>query len=342
MGQDVFSLALAAPPDLSRLTVSQILARDTFLDDRFPFVLAADPSGLLLITDSYGRATDPLGTDLPVYLVWDATTLVTHRLRRHQECVNHSGNVGLFITPDSIYGRSFMVVELLPVSAGESITILCYKSDSHLWVKKTLSSSMPHYPWSSANVFSYNSKLWWVDLRHGILSCDPLADTPEFLLVRFPGGAAEAGTTPLVRRRDISKLRCVNLSDGKLRFLEMTGSAYMPRVAMWTLVDPEASAWDLDYDVKLREIWADESYEETGLPKKRPVIAGVHPADPTVVYFLNKEKLFGVNLGTKKVDQCVAFQPAATDPTALDIDEESSRFLLTWDLPPSLTSSSGA
>jgi hypothetical protein len=71
------------------------------------------------------------------------------------------------------------------------------------------------------------------------------------------------------------------------------------------------------------------------------VLAGLHPADPAVVYFLNKGKLFEVNLNIKKVDKCMAFQPRSADLTQLNIDEESSRFLLTWDVPPSLTSSSG-
>ncbi|CAM0880625.1 unnamed protein product [Alopecurus aequalis] len=290
-----------------------------------------------------------------------ANIVYTHRIGGHQESVNHSGNVGFIVTPSGRRDQNFTVVELLPVTAGESSTILCYDSESRIWVKKTLQSSMPRYPWSSANVFSHNNNLWWVDLRHGILSFDPLADDPQpqVLFVPFPNEAAatttvelhaqklklrqRAGhatpttTTPLMRG-DVSKRRCVNLSAGNLRFVEMLGSARVPRVTVWTLVDPQACRWKLDYDVKLKEIWDDESYKGTGLPSKRPVLAGVHPADPAVVYFLNKGKLFGVNLGTKRVDECVPFQPALTDPTQLDIDEESSRFLLPWDLPPSLTS----
>jgi hypothetical protein len=270
--------------------------------------------------------------------VWDASLVHTHRIRGHQESVNHSGNVGFIVTPSGRRDHDLTVVELLPVSAGESITILCYDSKSRIWTKKTLQSSMPRYPWSSANVFSHNNKLWWVDLRHGILSFDPLADNPQVLFVEFPA------TTTRLMRGDISKYRCVNLSAGNLRFVEMTGSVLVPRVAVWTLY-PQAEhklrRWRLDYDVNLKEIWVDMSYKETGLPNKRPVLAGLHPADPAVVYFLNKGKLFEVNLNIKKVDKCMAFQPRSADLTQLNIDEESSRFLLTWDLPPSLTSSSG-
>lgn len=367
MSRDDFSLALAPPPDLTRLSISKLIAEDAFTLDSYPFVLAADPSGLLLITDSYGRAKDPLGADRPIYFVWDASAVSTHRIRGHRESVNHSGNVGFIVTPSGRGYYDFTVVELLPVTAGESVTILYYESESRIWTKKTLQSPMPHYPWFSANVFSHNSKLWWVDLRHGILSCDPLADDPQVLFVPFPNAAA-AGTTPVelhapnqftqklrlreraghyapttttppLMRGDISKHRCVNLSAGNLRFVEMTGSARVPKVTVWTLVDPqakeEARRWKLDYSVNLKDIWDDESYKETGLPTKRPVLAGIHPADPAVIHFLNKGTLFEVNLGIKKVGKYLAFQPVQ-----LDLDEESSRFLLTWDLPPLLTSSS--
>lgn len=131
----------------------------------------------------------------------------------------------------------------------------------------------------------------------------------------------------------------MNLSDGKLRFVELAGSARKPWViTMWTLVDAEACSWNLDYRVNLRDIWDDESYRETKLPKKRPLLAAVHPVDPAVVYFLQKGNLFGVNLRTKRVvDKCVALEPV----THLNIDEESSRSIITWNLPPSLTYSSG-
>jgi hypothetical protein len=217
LSQEDFSLALAVPPDLTRLSISDIITDygDAFSPRSFPFVLAADPSGLLLITDSYGVAKDPLGADRPIYFVWDASLVHTHRIRGHQESVNHSGNVGFIVTPSGRRDHDLTVVELLPVSAGESITILCYDSKSRIWTKKTLPFPMPYYPWSSATVFSHDGKLWWVDLRHGILSCDPFADDdPQAVLfVPFPDGAAAL----LRRGGDISKHRCVNLSDGKQR-----------------------------------------------------------------------------------------------------------------------------
>ncbi|XP_010230676.1 uncharacterized protein LOC104582525 [Brachypodium distachyon] len=195
-----FSLALAAPPDLSELSISSTIAELSFSAGFIPFVLAADPSGLLLVSDAYGRATDPLGGggggERPAYFVWDAANVVTHRALAHEEAVHHSGNVGFIVSPTK-HGRyhDFTVAELLPVAAGESVTILCYDSFSHIWEKKTLPFPMPRYPWSSANVFSHDRKLWWADLRHGILSCDPLSDTPEVLFVPLPEDVA---TTPSI------------------------------------------------------------------------------------------------------------------------------------------------
>ena len=63
--------------------------------------------------------------------------------------------------------------------------------------------------------------------------------------------------------------RCVKVSAGKLRFVEMTAGhnpRRPPRFTMWTLsqnnpVDP----WTTEYTVGVDTIWAAESYTATGL-----------------------------------------------------------------------------
>jgi hypothetical protein len=75
-------------------------------------------------------------------------------------------------------------------------------------------------------------------------------------------------------------------------------------VCMWTLNDPETKEWALEYEVSFQEIWADDSYQASGLSMKNPTFALVHPMDPDVAYFFLEEQLFGVDMRNRRVVDC--------------------------------------
>jgi hypothetical protein len=62
------------------------------------------------------------------------------------------------------------------------------------------------------------------------------------------------------------------------------------------------------HKVNFADIWANESYKATGLPKKVPVLAVVRPQNPDVVYFFLGKHLFGVNLRARKVVECEVYK----------------------------------
>uniref|UniRef100_J3KY79 Reverse transcriptase domain-containing protein n=1 Tax=Oryza brachyantha TaxID=4533 RepID=J3KY79_ORYBR len=121
-------------------------------------------------------------------------------------------------------------------------------------------------------------------------------------------------------RGETDKRRCIQLSDGKLRFVEITPAvepmlrnAQSPhccaaRISMWTLSEPEAGQWTPEFDVSFDEIWADESYQQTGLTEKTPVLALVHPKNADVVYFFMEEHLFSVDMRVKSVVECDKYE----------------------------------
>jgi hypothetical protein len=137
-GADV-SLALAAPP---RLSVSP--ARPT--PRNFPFVLAADPSGLLLLSailDALPTRVDidrPDGEQSfyfywryadPRYFVLDATTGSALRLPDPDPklTIQHQALVGI------LAGR-YVVAELLPFMGTDKADLRCFDSDVGEWVSK--------------------------------------------------------------------------------------------------------------------------------------------------------------------------------------------------------------
>uniref|UniRef100_M8C6S7 DUF1618 domain-containing protein n=1 Tax=Aegilops tauschii TaxID=37682 RepID=M8C6S7_AEGTA len=94
-------------------------------------------------------------------------------------------------------------------------------------------------------------------------------------------------------------------------------------VSMWTLSDPEANEWVLDYKVSFQEIWADDSYRAAGLTEKNPTFALVHPMNPDVLYFFLEEHLFGVDLRAKRVVECGVYEmvvpPSGKPPNCFSV-----------------------
>ncbi|KAL6646922.1 hypothetical protein ACP70R_015616 [Stipagrostis hirtigluma subsp. patula] len=332
-GSSDFRLALDAPPRLARLAVSppgSTTGRDA--TDRPHVVLAADPSGVLLLSGSHG----PLAADEPgagagaSYFLFDAVSSTVRRLPDVPDRpVDGAGTAGLIVAP----GAGFMVAEMVPSTARDgSATLHCFSPESGVWINKILRfPDRIRLPWYTAHVVSYSGKLWWVDLSQGLLACDPFAGEPELYFVPLP---ASVRLVKGDKQRDVSRHRCLSLSAGKLRFVVITAHACVPKIKLWTLANPEDGEWTLDHEARVEGIWDDLSFKNTGLPKKRPGLALIHPYNPGVVYLFLQEHLFGVDLRTKMVTEC------ASNDHARDGAATSSSLVLAWELPPSLTTSS--
>ncbi|XBI17138.1 hypothetical protein VPH35_059251 [Triticum aestivum] len=311
------SLELAAPPRVSVLNVprrvSPVQADPT--SGVCPWVVTADPaSGLLLL-----RAPPPPPTDSPTppptfrngvlvpavtyirrhpptYFVCDVASATAFRLP--QPGRDPSG------LPTEInalnLGVRYMVVEFRYMFADEHATLLCFSSDTGEWV----------------------------DLAGGLIFCDAFADAPVLDVIPLPESDCHLPRASCAHcaGRSVAHRRFVQVSAGKFRCAEWSSRSddeAPMTVSMWTLSDPEANEWVLDYKVSFQEIWADDSYRAAGLTEKNPTFALVHPMNPDVLYFFLEEHLFGVDLRAKRVVECGVYEmvvpPSGKPPNCFSV-----------------------
>ncbi|TVU49486.1 hypothetical protein EJB05_00799, partial [Eragrostis curvula] len=293
-GADI-AVAFSNPPRATVLKVPYRVSSPPCFDH--PYVAAADASGLLLLC-----STEPYDVYFAIYTyhLCDARTGEAARLGDHNQPMGlHGRNAGLMVKGDG----SCVVAELQPPTTGEraTATLLRYAvGKGHKWVEKTLALSPPlQQNWCGEGVVSDGTMLWWVDLRHGLLGCDPFADEPE--LVHVPLPQIPDLLLPLTTV-DSSAHHCVRMSGGRLRYAVIHGSANAPIVSTWALINDR---WNPERrSVPLAEVWADESYLNTMLPWSVPALALLHPMDPDMVYFFLDNRIFSVDLRRKKVMEC--------------------------------------
>ncbi|CAN6301761.1 unnamed protein product [Urochloa humidicola] len=341
------SLSLAPSPRVSLLTIPPRLFPDAPTARNFPAVLAADPSGLLLLHANQGRATGPLVIDRPGYhqfgwrefvdgyFVLDAATGSAFAIP--DPClISEKTFLGLLTHPDG-GGRRYVVAELQPVIGRDRAELFCFDSDVGEWVQKGVPDTLPRRWWVPAAVLAYYGRLWWADLSFGLIACDPFADAPALAFVPLPPGKAlRYGEAAGV----LDRYRVVGLSAGKLRFVDMyrnrDGGGAL-QVSAWTLPDADSTEWALEHEASFHDIWADPSYKAAGLPERIPVLALIHPKDPAVVYFFLEEHLFGVDLRARSVVECEVYELVAPER-----DFVATRFIHAWELPRALSASSGS
>ncbi|XP_037409591.1 uncharacterized protein LOC119272117 [Triticum dicoccoides] len=339
------SLALPPPPRVGLLTIPPRIFADRTTSDNFPSVLAVDPSGLLLLHANQGRATGPTVINTPSlrdfswrpfapgYFVLDATTASALPLPK-PELIMHMGHVGLISSPAG--GGHYMVAELQPFVGGDKAILLRFSSEVGEWVSKYVGYPLPARILCPNRVVSHAGRLWWVDLSWCLLTCHPFEDAPVLRVVPLPEGKA---LKPREAWGLLDKYRCVRVSAGKLRFVDMYSrnrdSRGATQISVWTLADPDTTEWTLEYEATFKEIWDDASYKATGLPRKIPVLALIHPTNPDVVYFFLDEHLLGVNVRARKVVECEVYELVAPPS-----EHVVTRFIHAWQLPPALCSGS--
>jgi hypothetical protein len=337
------SLALQAPPRVSLLTIPPRIFPGRPTDEDFPSVIAVDPSGLLLLNADQGPATGPTVIDLPDhqefcwrptvagYFVMDAKSASSFPLP-NAKYIMHPGHLGLTVSPAD--AAHYMVAELQMIIGGDEADLLCFSSEAGEWVSKKVGYPLnPTRMLGPNGVVSLSGRLFWVDLSWCLLTCDPFADAPVLRVVPLPQGKA---LKPREAWGLLDKYRCVGVSAGKLRFVDMyrnknaTGSA---QISVWTLADPDSTEWTLEYEATFQEICNDATYKATGLPRKIPVLALIHPTNPDVVYFFVDEHMLGVDVRARKVVECEVYELVEPPP-----EDVCSSFVHAWQLPPALCS----
>ncbi|GJN30724.1 hypothetical protein PR202_gb19057 [Eleusine coracana subsp. coracana] len=327
--EGTISLALAAPPRVTRLDVGPgVFPTDPDRLPRvtFPRILTIDPSGLVLAIAPPSKSER---TYKPAYLVLDVPSATATRVTGTDGVLKGS-NLGVIAAPGGNGG--YMVADFQNIVGGSTATLARFSSETREWVNKTVANPLPNWNWNFKGVTTHDGKLWWADCTAGILACDPFADNPDMDYVPLPRGEDHENCGFCYSAA--SHYRCVNLSNGKFRCVEMgcASEGEAPKLTMHTLVDPASSGlWMVEYQVGFDEIWAGDSYKATRLPVNVPdEIALVHPNNPDVVYFFLDEYIFGVDVPARKVVECA--------PHELDITESEGgpSCVLAWELPPIL------
>ncbi|CAM0880623.1 unnamed protein product [Alopecurus aequalis] len=319
-------------------------SRDAPPPKSFPSVVAVDASGLLLLHADQGPATGPTVIDLPNrrefcwrptvagYFVLDAKTASAFALPK-PELILHPGHLGLVTSPTD--AAHYMVAELQMIYGGDEATLLCFSSEAGEWVSKKVNYPLPSRILAPNGVVSNSGRLYWVDLSWCLLTCDPFADAPVVSVVPYPEGKA-------LKSREawglLDKYRCVGVSAGKLRFVDMyrnRSASGAAQVSVWTLAGPDSTEWTLECEATFADICDDASYKATGLPRKIPVLALIHPVNPDVVYFFLDEYMIGVDVRARRVVGCEVYE--LVDPPR---EHVATRFVHAWKLPPALCSDS--
>lgn len=326
------ALEFEDPPRTTIPTVARSIAPDPKDPHSFPYVVDVNPSGHFLLYTTHG------GLFKSVYYLCDAHTGVATRLPDSTEPrIFPRRSIGLIEDPHR--RGHYMVAQLHPTSSKHHETLVYHYTGASAWAVKELASSPHHQPWGShGGVVAHDGKLWWVDLPYGLLTCDPFVDRPDLRYVALPEGCVMADANHPRSRADLDKHRCVKVSEGKLRYVEIHGLPGEQRVSMWTLANPErpdGEEWEHEYDVLLEDIWADESYMAAGLPpNKVPAIALIHPKNHGVIYFFHGSRLFAMDMRAteRRVLEC---ENCLMDYAMLD-EFHNARFVHAWELPPTL------
>jgi hypothetical protein len=208
-----------------------------------------------------------------------------------------------------------MVAELQVDKGSEGARLFCFHAGGDRWIQKDLIYPLPlgeeDREWVPAGVVAQKTTLWWFDLSWGLLSCDPFVADPVLLFHKLPEDRAQPNNAR--PDPDVHIHRCVTVSRRELRYVEIIpedsggcGDKEAATVSMWTrIANPAGCDWEKKYAKSFEDIWNDDTYKETRLPRKVPVLCAVCPSNPDLVYFSleQEQRLFGVDVPTGKVVQ---------------------------------------
>ncbi|RLN40517.1 uncharacterized protein C2845_PM01G20270 [Panicum miliaceum] len=343
-GRDV-GFVFNLPPRVSFLKVpARIAPLQGTSAVEYPAIVAADPSGCLLLCDRYHsgyaeylvwlrddarqdgdsfvpttRTGDRVAGDY--YLCDGITGIATLVPDYPHRGTRDPGSTGLIRRGDEI-----LVVELQCPPDHTRPALCCYSTKTGRWTRKNFAcNSIEKEKLSNNGVLAHGGRLWWVDLIVGILTCNPFASKPCLQHVQSPrasqvGELINLGTDLIANVHGIFRSRCVNVSGGHLRYVHIDADN---TITTWRLEDPPvdgewpldnsagADLWTLEHKVCSRTLIGGD--EAAGLQQIPPVIA----------------LLFSVDLHRGRVLDWQPCKVAEASP-----EYPTSELLIPWQLPP--------
>ncbi|XP_051205777.1 uncharacterized protein [Lolium perenne] len=129
-------------------------------------------------------------------------------------------------------------------------------------------------------VVAFGGRLWWADVRWGVCSVDPFSDQPEHRFVELPHDSVLPDLAGMVGTSTLGRYRRVGVSEGKLRYVEVSNTRNPFVVSSFSL-DEEGRCWTLDYKIKATSILP-QGFE--GLEHNIPCTAAIDPFNANFVY----------------------------------------------------------
>nr|CAB3467902.1 unnamed protein product [Digitaria exilis] len=355
-----FTLSVALAPGLSALAAGRGAQPNPESPDQYPYIIAAG-SRCLLAHFSVAPFTGTLFANAPV----DSNLVVARHFhtgadggqaRAAAERIEpRTGRFPILWNIGSVAlatndGGEYTIAELQADTGTDRATIVYLRSSGRTgWAGKHVTYPLAAHhdrDWIPNGAAYADGALWWFDLSWGIISYDYDASLPvlrpdsdvDLVFHPLPDARALAHAT-VHDTPDLEIKRCVTASRNKLRYVEIIteeGQAAASRVCMWSRSrspDGDGWQWDARYAVSFEDIWDDDSYMATGLPRNVPVLVVVSPSDPNLVYFALEQNIFGVNVPEHRVvsHQADALVVMPWLPRPL-----CGRFVVAWDLPPAV------
>ncbi|KAF8661040.1 hypothetical protein HU200_057135 [Digitaria exilis] len=354
--------SLPAPPRVARFTFPAELHPDPAAPDAQPYVLAADTDAGLLLNLARGPLT---GFDLALCpqtassLVLlrgfvphvaagqrDAQSTARSVVRipdRPAPRVSCLKSLGLVSNPGTD-GADYIVADLRVDPGIHYANLSFFRSGAAAWAEKKLARpEMPgrtclHWGWNSDDVVSQGGKLWWIDLKRGLMSCNPFEEHPVLHLDELPETISE--DYQFKSDRIVEADRCIRMSRDRLRFVELTravsDSAGETLIVTWTLVSSGVdglSWWKNRSVTSLQQIWSSPEYKSSKLPEAIPVLASISPTNPDHIFFFVDHYLFLADVLEGKLVGFVVHELALLPPPHPPV---SWRYVVAWELPRSL------
>jgi hypothetical protein len=342
-----FTLSVVRPPRVTIVEAGLGAQPVPDFPDTYPYIIAAGPRCLLAnFGDRLVRGTCfsdllPRSTTLVLVRNFEAsdddfgpTTAsalrIPHRLVAPFLC--NVGSIGLY----SDHRGRYKIAELQLHRGIEPATIFCFQSTNTPWrgvwrVKHVVHPmAQANRDWIPHGAVTVHSTIWWFDLTWGLLSCDMDEHVPDLLFHELPGGHVVS-----VAPTDIHTRRCITVSRQKVRYAEIVTGGGGPRLCMWTrMIGQDGWDWYVKNVMAFENLWDDDSYVQTGLPRSVPVLAAVCPSDPNHVCFALEQRIFGVNGRQTTV---MSNQPYELVNIPGEQRPASSRYVVAWELPTALS-----
>ncbi|CAN6201706.1 unnamed protein product [Urochloa humidicola] len=360
-----FSIRVAPPPEVAAVTVGPLAHPDPNEPDKYPYILAAGPDCLLLnfaVAPFYG-VDSAVGAQDMSYLVvargfrapqqqgqGHAAAPVGEPIPGRDDVAMPAAAFKLMVRSVGLvasYDGHYTVAELVVYNGTDRASLLRFRDGGGEWTRTDLSFPLAAEcrDWVPDGVVAQKETLWWFDLSWGLLSCDTSVDDPPLLFHELPEDRAWSVHMPVQPHTH----RCVTVSHRELRYVEIIPEAAGGRgggdgdkeaaatVSMWTrriAAAPAGWEWEKNYAVSFEEIWNDDSYEDTGLPRKVPVLSAVCPSNPDLVYFSLEKRLFGVDVPKHMVVEVADEPHALVNCLSFSQTPASCRFVHAWNVPP--------